>query len=188
MSSRLLDFDLRFSKVLFWGAVGSGLLSACQPNGSDAPSQKSPQEVEALLRDRVVRLTSPEMAGRETGTPGEWAAASYIDSSFQALGLLPKGDSLAFQPFSFKPHPPMQVHEPEEGIAQMGMALVQETRGYNLLYATPTSAGKWGVIAAHYDHLGMGGDASLHRGTLPHTPARMTMPLVLRSCWLWQKD
>ncbi len=172
MSFRLFDFDLSFSRVLFCAAVGSGLLSACHPTGSDAPPKKSPQEVEALLRERVVRLTSQEMAGRETGTPGEWAAASYIDSSFQALGLLAKGDSLAFQPFSFKPHPPMQVHEPEEGIAQMGMALVQETRGYNVLYAIPAYSGKWGVIAAHYDHLGMGGDASLHRGDpAPHPGA-----------------
>lgn len=148
--------------LLGLGVVGGGVGCGGGTDAGDAP--RTAAEVRAQLEVDVNRLTAPEMAGRETGTPGEWAAAQYLDSSFRALGLRPRGDSLAFQIFTFMPHPPMQVHETEEGISQMGMALVQETRGVNVLFEAPAAGGKWGVIAAHYDHLGMGQQGSLHRG------------------------
>lgn len=145
------------------GLIGWGMMG-CGGGASSEAQLRSPEEVRAQMVIDVNRLTSPEMAGRETGTPGEWAAAQYLDSSFRALSLRPRGDSLAFQVFTFMPHPPMQVHETEDGISQMGMALVQESRGVNVLFEAPAATGKWGVIAAHYDHLGMGQEGSLHRG------------------------
>ena len=110
----------------------------------------------------VAELTHPRMEGRETGTPGELAAAHWVDSVLTSLGLEPAGDSAAFQQFSFKPHPPMQVHGADSA-ASMGMALVREITGHNVLYRIPAPHPKsTGVLAAHYDHLGYGGENSDH--------------------------
>ena len=46
----------------------------------------------------------------------------------------------------------------------MGMALVQAITGKNVLYALPQEKERWGVIGAHYDHLGYGDENSLFRG------------------------
>ena len=112
----------------------------------------------------VNALASPLMEGRETGTNGEKMAAAWLDSTFRSLDLVSKGDVDAIQTFHYKPHPPMQMHGMGD-TATLGMALVQEIEGFNVLYASnsaPTS--EWGVLAAHYDHLGYGAEGSLFRG------------------------
>jgi len=44
------------------------------------------------LKPLVEALAGPEMQGRETGEPGQRAAADYIAAQFKALGLTPVGD------------------------------------------------------------------------------------------------
>ena len=47
----------------------------------------------------------------------------------------------------------------------MGMALVTEIVGENVLYSLETEETPfWGIVGAHYDHLGYGDENSLFRG------------------------
>jgi Zn-dependent M28 family amino/carboxypeptidase len=58
----------------------------------------------------------------------------------------------------------MQIHG-DSGDAQLGMAVVKPIVGHNVLFSGFGSSGKgYGVLAAHYDHLGYGGENSLFRG------------------------
>jgi hypothetical protein len=122
------------------------------------------EEPDASMSTWVNALTDARFEGRETGTPGEHAAALWVDSVLTHLGLEPVGDSAAFQTFTYKPHPPLQVHGTDSA-ASLGMALVKEITGKNVLYRIPApNPRSIGVIGAHYDHLGYGGENSLHRG------------------------
>lgn len=118
----------------------------------------------AALRDRVEALAAPEMEGRDTGSEGEALAAAWLASNFSAMGCTPRGDSGAFQSFQYTPHPPLQVHG-DSGNAQLGMAVVKPIVAKNVLFEVSGSGARgFGVLAAHYDHLGYGGENSLFRG------------------------
>jgi hypothetical protein len=117
-----------------------------------------------LMRQSVEALSDSTMQGRETGTEGEVRASKWIADHFDQLGLSPKGVEGPLQTFSYKPHPPMQVHGLGDS-TKMGMALVNEIMGNNVLYAHQAAKTQfWGVIGAHYDHLGYGDENSLFRG------------------------
>lgn len=143
--------------VILWG---------CGGNADIADEGRPVERVAGELRSDVVALTAPAFEGRETGTAGERAAAEWLSDSFATLGLKPKGDSAAFQTFRYKPHPPMQMHG--DTSKQLGMALVKEIVGRNVLYhldgTSPSKPKPTGVIGAHYDHLGYGDENSLFRG------------------------
>jgi len=49
----------------------------------------------------VDNLSSDEMEGRLTGTPGEAMATEYVADIFETIGLEPAGDDGYFQPFEF---------------------------------------------------------------------------------------
>ena len=132
-------------------------LMACQ-SGHDCNSDSLSE-----VRATVEALASNEMEGRETGTAGELKASFWIDSVMNSIPLEAKGDSGSFQFFHYKPHPPMQVHGSGDSL-HLGMALVQEIEGRNVIYAQPGISSSWGVIGAHFDHLGYGDDNSLFRG------------------------
>lgn len=118
----------------------------------------------AFVHDVVYALTDSSLQGRETGSPGEQLASAWLDSQFTALGLQAKGDSGSRQTFRYKPHPPLQMHGTGDS-AQLGMALVSEIVGENVIYALETGSKPfWGIIGAHYDHLGYGDENSLFRG------------------------
>ena len=96
-----------------------------------------PVESTEYVERVVYALTDSTFEGRETGTPGEGLASAWLDTEFGALGLQARGDSASRQTFRYKPHPPMQVHgEGEE--SHMGMALVTEIVGENVLYSLET--------------------------------------------------
>lgn len=128
-------------------------------NDSETPTMRGSKRISA----HVQALASDAMQGRETGEEGEAIASAWIDSVFASQGLSAKGELGAFQNFEYKPHPPMQMHGHGDS-ASMGMALVQPITGKNVLYALPQEKGRWGVIGAHYDHLGYGDENSLFRG------------------------
>src|SRR3954468_21350351 len=50
----------------------------------------------SALKEKLSVIAGPEMEGRETATPGQRRAASYIENHFQKLGLLP-GTSSGYQ-------------------------------------------------------------------------------------------
>ena len=89
----------------------------------------------ASLIYHLAFLTSPETAGRETGTPGNAIARKYIENIFDSLQLLKTGDSY-LQPFTF------------------GRDSIKGNNVVGLIKGThyPNS---YIVLSAHYDHLGI---------------------------------
>ena len=98
------------------------------------------------LKKHIAILASDSLEGRGTGTAGEKLAISYIQSQWEKIGLLPKGDESKYtQKFKFKGG----VHGTgEEGIS------------YNLVGFIDNKAMNTIIIGAHYDHLGLGNQGS----------------------------
>lgn len=107
------------------------------------------------LEQDVAFLANDTLKGRETGTPEEVLAATYIQKRFQEMGLAPKGNAgTYFQTFTFKPKP-----DPNGKIQFVnGDGTIT---GTNVIGFLDFKAEKTIVIGAHYDHLGMGGSGSL---------------------------
>ncbi|MFK7925903.1 MAG: M20/M25/M40 family metallo-hydrolase [Bacteroidia bacterium] len=102
----------------------------------------------------VAYLSADLLEGRETGTPGEMLAATYLAQRFEALGLSPKGTDGYFQSFaasaSNNPHA-----KPGSGEARTGR---------NVVAFRDNGKVETIVIGAHFDHLGYGDFGSLHAG------------------------
>lgn len=128
----------------------STILFSCKQN-------KSLPEVS--LKDDVAFLASDDLAGRETGTAGELKAAQYIADRFKAIGLLPKGTEGYFQDFTFK-----NSNNPHETATFTENKVDSLPTGRNVIGYIDHKKDKTIVIGAHYDHLGNGGQGSLHRG------------------------
>ncbi len=146
----------------------AGFLQACKTSESvlkSAPHNSKQQ----ILKDISV-LSHDSLGGRGTGQAGELKAANYIVSRFAELGLTPKGSEGWIQTFSFKPQPAAQIHMVNDS-AKLGMALVKEITGRNVIAYKDYGSANIVVIGAHFDHLGMGeenslwtGDAAIHNG------------------------
>jgi acetylornithine deacetylase/succinyl-diaminopimelate desuccinylase-like protein len=109
-------------------------------------------------------LANDSLEGRGTGTAGEVKAGNYLVKRMSSLGLTPKGENGTwYQEFTFKPHPPVQMHHTGDSVS-MGMALVKEITGRNVLGYLDMGAERTVVIGAHYDHLGYGDENSLWTG------------------------
>ena len=125
------------------------ILSAC----------RSEYRYENKIKKDVAYLAQDELEGRQTGTPGEEKAAEYIAKRFEELGLSPKGTEGFIQPFSFKPK--TDPHKEVEFEINPSDSTIT---GRNIMGYLDNQADQTVVIGAHYDHLGYGGDGSLHRG------------------------
>lgn len=104
-------------------------------------------------------LAHDSLQGRETGTEYERKAADYIAKRFSNLNLRPMGKEEYFQDFHFQKsaNPHQEAVFSEENSS--------DTRsGRNVIGFLDNKARTTVVIGAHYDHLGMGGSSSLHRG------------------------
>ncbi|GAB5398887.1 MAG: M20/M25/M40 family metallo-hydrolase [Aureisphaera sp.] len=112
------------------------------------------------MKEDVVFLSSDEMEGRETGTAGELKAADYIAQRFADNGLEPKGSDGFFQDFTFKPS--SNPHEETEFLTERSTD--STVTGRNVVAYLDNGGERTVVIGAHYDHLGVGGFGSLHRG------------------------
>lgn len=131
------------------------LVSALSISACDGPP--TDEKLLASLQEDVVFLAADELGGRAIGTEGEQKAAEYLAKEFEKLGLQPKGTEGFFQPFTVsKPNNP---HE-EAVIGTDGEGIT----GRNVIGFLDKKADKTLVIGAHFDHLGMGGQGSLHRG------------------------
>jgi hypothetical protein len=111
------------------------------------------------MRTDVAVLAADSLQGRETGTKYELMAADYIAKRMDEVGLEPAGNAgTYFQTFSFKPSgDPHQeaVFSNEDGEGFL--------TGTNVIGKIDNGAATTLIIGAHYDHLGMGGEGSLHR-------------------------
>jgi hypothetical protein len=116
------------------------LLTACprdkkQPSKSKVATANTVANIDsATLIHHLAVLSSGNMAGRETGTPGNKLAQDYIVKIFDSLQLIKPGNSY-LQPFPFG-------HNGQQGTNIMGY-----------LKGT-TYPDSFIVITAHYDHLG----------------------------------
>ncbi|WP_299766981.1 M20/M25/M40 family metallo-hydrolase [uncultured Dokdonia sp.] len=120
---------------------------------------KKESKPQVTMKDDVAFLASDELQGRETGTEGELKAAHYIKNRFASLGVSPKGNAgTYFQTFSFAPKndPHGEVRFRESGNDSF-------ITGTNVIGFVDNKSPNTIVIGAHYDHLGMGGEGSLHR-------------------------
>jgi Zn-dependent M28 family amino/carboxypeptidase len=115
------------------------------------------QKLQTQLQEDVVFLAADALGGRAIGTDGEQKAAEYLAQEFEKLGLQGKGTEGFFQPFTVSK--PSNPHE-EAVIGTDGEGIT----GRNVIAFLDKQADKTIVIGAHFDHLGMGGQGSLHRG------------------------
>jgi hypothetical protein len=120
----------------------------------NAPTDQS--LLEGLKAD-VTFLASDDLEGRAIGTDGEQKAADYLAEEFKKSGLEPKGTEGFFQPFTVSK--PTNPHE-EAVVGTDGEGLT----GRNVIGFIDNKSENTIVIGAHFDHLGMGGQSSLHRG------------------------
>ncbi|MGH7331823.1 MAG: M20/M25/M40 family metallo-hydrolase [Candidatus Rokuibacteriota bacterium] len=112
------------------------------------------------ILDQVRLLSSPEMEGRGSGTPGGDRAAAHISRVFRDAGLTPGGDGGSFlQVFSVnsgtRSGPPAQTANVIGVLPGRDSRLQREAI----------------VVGAHYDHLGREGQAGLaldHRDAIHH--------------------
>ena len=113
---------------------------------------------ENRIKEDVSFLADDKLEGRQTGTPGELKAAKYIQNRFKDLGLTAKGTNDFYQDFTFKPktnpHEEVKFTENADGTIT----------GRNVIGFLDNKAKNTIIIGAHFDHLGFGGDGSLHRG------------------------
>lgn len=114
---------------------------------------------ENLIEEDISYLASDALMGRATGTEGELTAANYIADRFKKLGLDPKGTEGYLQEFTFLPKT-----DPHKDTEYVSMNSDSTITGTNVIGFIDNKASNTIVIGAHYDHLGLGGDGSLHRG------------------------
>ncbi len=114
-----------------------------------APRQPLAVLPPAFSRDRmtetVIHLAKPEYAGRGLGTEGLERAAGYIAERFREAGLEPAGDEKGsyFQAW-------------EEDVEGLGHAIRMKNVIGVIPGKKPSLLGQSVVVAAHYDHLGLG--------------------------------
>ncbi len=111
---------------------------------------------EGLKKD-VSYLAADELGGRAIGTEGEEKAAEYLAEQFKKIGLEAMGTEDFFQPFTVSkptnPHEEAVIGTEGEGVTGRNVIGFIDNKSENTI-----------VIGAHFDHLGMGGSGSLHRG------------------------
>ena len=128
------------------------LLIACKTNSEEKTKSVS-------IKEDVTFLADDKLEGRQTGTDGEKAAADYIASRFEGLGIEAKGTDGYFQTFSFKPK--TDPHQEVNYTVKDGDSTIT---GTNVVAFLDNKAENTIIIGAHYDHLGYGAEGSLFRG------------------------
>ena len=114
---------------------------------------------ESLIKEDISYLASDELKGRATGTEGEMKAAEFIAKRFKDMGVSSKGTDGYLQKFSFLPKT-----DPHKDTEYVSMNSDSTITGTNVIGFLDNKADKTIIIGAHYDHLGLGGTGSLHRG------------------------
>lgn len=141
-------------KSIFFSLIVASSLVVSLSSCDSPPSDK---QLLSNLKNNVTFLAADDLEGRAIGTEGEVKAADYLAKEFKKLGLAPKGTEGFFQ--SFTVSKPSNPHE-EAVIGTDGEGIT----GRNVVGFLDKKSDKTIVIGAHFDHLGMGGSGSLHRG------------------------
>jgi hypothetical protein len=114
------------------------LLSSCSLNSNQFLERCLDQDL-AYLQHIVRSLSSQEMSGRFTGSPGEIKARNFIMEELIRLDLKPFDNESYFQEF------PFSIHGKKMGTAYSVIAKIPSSTKNK---KTPL------IIGAHYDHLG----------------------------------
>lgn len=120
---------------------------------------KTERTIENRIKEDIQVLANDSLQGRATGSEGEILAASYIANRFKKLNIQPKGTNEYIQAFTFTPKT-----DPHAEINYGKGSSETSITGRNVIGFIDNKAENTIVIGAHYDHLGMGQDGSLHRG------------------------
>jgi hypothetical protein len=138
--------------------IGALLLTLLLGAAPAAPTSLDLPRAEWIL-DQVRMLSSPEMEGRGSGTPGGDRAAALISSVFREAGLTPGGAGGSF----------LQVFAVPGGTGSAPPAKTANVVAV-LPGRDPRLQHEAIVVGAHYDHLGRGGQPglSLDRGDAVH--------------------
>ena len=155
----------RRGALIVVGLVAAGMgvaggVTATRADGSqqlDAAGTDALHRVdrERLLRD-VTTLASDEFEGRRAGTAGGVKARAWIVNEMRDAGLTPGIGKAFVEPFTF-------VYEPGRGTSFPGLTRTEIEGSANVLGRIEgTSRGKWIVVSAHYDHLGVLDDRIYH--------------------------
>ncbi len=120
---------------------------------------KTERPIENRIKEDIAVLANDTLQGRATGTEGEILAASHIANRFKELGILPKGTNEYIQAFTFTPKT-----DPHAEVQYGEGSTEKSLTGRNVIGFIDHKAEHTIVIGAHYDHLGMGQEGSLHRG------------------------
>jgi Zn-dependent M28 family amino/carboxypeptidase len=125
-------------------------MALAQVTARPGAAQEAPRE---RIAADLAYLAADARQGRGVGTAGLDSAAAYIAAGLARAGLKPGGTAGYFQPFTIDPGAPAAAH------AGVGGANVKNVIG--VIPGQGTLAGQAVVVGAHYDHLGLGGFASL---------------------------
>jgi len=144
-----MDF-IKSTKISFFLIII--LFAACKTSKLSLDTENYVKVMQADARF----LSSDELEGRETGTEGERIASEFIAQRFEQLGLKPIFDGEYFQYFkkTIKSNP--HAMEPSPGDP---VIIGRNVGGFKDNGSEHTI-----IIGAHYDHLGYGGEGSLHTG------------------------
>ena len=121
---------------------------------------------ENRIFDDINYLADDELEGRQTGSEGEQIAADYIANRFKTLNIDSKGTNRYFQDFSFN-----KSSNPHEQVIFGDANNESQIYSKNVIGFIDNGAKNTVVIGAHYDHLGYGGQGSLHVGKEIHNGA-----------------
>jgi hypothetical protein len=140
-------------------------LAAC--NGAPAPvtapspeAERPPTQVrQADVREQLEALAADSMEGRATGSVGGMRAAVYLARRLEALGVQPAGDMAYFQivPIAAEGGR-LRLMPSLDTLAELPAEKRREA--FNVIGMIPGSdpalRHETVVVAAHYDHVGMG--------------------------------
>jgi hypothetical protein len=145
---------MKHAKIIaFFFLALSFTLSSCKTQKGLSENKYTLEKVKL----DVVTLSADDMEGRETGTPGEKKAASYIAKRMEDIGIKPRGNFDGYyQSFErkIKSNPHADLPSSDDKVI-IGLNVVGEIDNGALYTA---------VIGAHYDHLGYGSEGSLYVG------------------------
>ena len=133
------------------GQRESSRIAVPLPSAAPGTAQGAPVDTPTLMRD-VTTLASPAFEGRFTGSEGGRKARAYVRGRFEAIGLTPFGAAYD-KPFSF-------TRSSMKALLTPGKAYKTEHTGAaNLIgyIAGAKAPGRYIVVSAHYDHLGVKG-------------------------------
>lgn len=106
---------------------------------------------EKEIKDHILFLSSPKMAGRFPGTVQNRKVVNYLVKQFKSAGIKSYGKSYT-QDFTAK----IRV---KKGVTDTPYVKTQNVIGF-IEGADPVLKNEFIVLGAHYDHLGMGGASS----------------------------